>query len=130
MCIIPKCLSVRHIIMQAWQALVGLCLYVCNELTIEIYGFTHSFTYLSGWCHRDGRLGRRQQARERVQRYRRCLIAQQRDLRRQDKSDRRQLACQHLSDSLHSLTHERDPFHPIDNFPRAWCETHDAHVYT
>ena len=43
---------------------------------------------------------------ERVQRYKRRLIAQQKDERRQDKGDRRQLSRQHLIELLHSLTHE------------------------
>ena len=43
---------------------------------------------------------RRQQTRERIRGYGRHLTAQHRDERQQDNSDRRQLASQHLSDSL------------------------------
>ena len=50
---------------------------------------------------------RRRQARERMQRYRRQLSAQQRDERRQDESERR-FARQHQLDSLRLLTREQD----------------------
>ena len=66
----------------------------------------------AGWawdCVMDDSEDRRWwQAREWLQRYRRQLSAQQRDEKRQYNSDRRQLAHQHLSDSLCSLTHEQD----------------------
>ena len=89
-------------------------MYVCksvrNGFTIEIYGFGLR-TLLARAAHgasasaMDDSEDRRQwQARERVQRYRRRLTAQQRDERRQDNSDRRRLARQYLSDSLCSLT--------------------------
>ena len=51
---------------------------------------------------------RRHQAREQVQSYRQWLTTQQRNERRQDNSDRRRLVCQHLSNSLCSLTCEWD----------------------
>ena len=49
---------------------------------------------------------RRRQARERMQRYRRWLSAQQRDERRQYESDRRRLACQHQRNSLRKEQHD------------------------
>ena len=67
---------------------------------------------------------------------------QTKDERRQDNDDKKQLVCQHPSNLLRSLTHERDRWRTarrhldsalsftISNFPRAWREAQYAHAYT
>ena len=73
---------------------------------------------------------------------RRRLTAQQKNERRQDNGDKKQLVHQHMSDLLRSLIRERNKqrtaLHRIDNtlsfaisnFPRAPRATQDAHAYT
>ena len=74
-----------------------------KRFTIEIYGFTHSLHTFLAHCHSwymvplQRRTRRIQQARERVQRYRKRLTTKQWDVRQQDNNDRGQLAPQHLS---------------------------------
>ena len=92
-----------------------VCMSVCNGFTTEVYEFTYSVCTLRHVpvlvSHRvhdtmeDLEERRRRQTRERVQRYRRRLS----DERRQYDSERRRLARQQQSESLHSLTaRERD----------------------
>ena len=73
---------------------------------------------------------------------RRRLTAQQKDERRQDNGDKKQLVRQHMSDLLRSLIRERNKqrtaLHRIDstlsfaisNFPHAPRAAQDAHAYT
>ena len=67
----------------------------------KIVNQQNSWSYDDAITTEDSKEKRWQQARERVQRYRRRLTAQQ-----WVKDDRKQLVCQHLSDSLHLLTCE------------------------
>ena len=77
------------------------CMSVRNRFTIEIYGFMHS---LYTFWHLPLRMPSRDGLEIEVDG--RQLAAQQKDKRRQDNGDTKRLACHHLSDFLHSLTHE------------------------
>ena len=106
--------------MQAQRALVGflsevvfLCLSVTG-LRLKYTGlrivyipcsmFPLFFTLVLVIMEDSSEDRRRRQARERMQRYRGRLSAQQRDERRLYESERRRLACQHQHDSLCSMT--------------------------
>ena len=79
---------------------------------------------------------------ERVQMCGRRLAAQQKDERRQDNSNKKQLAHQHPNNLLRSVIRERDRWRTVQrrldsgssftilNLPCAPREAHDAHVYT
>ena len=98
-------------------------------LTLSLHAFLNHAGIMNAFLmeFKDWEDRRWRQTREQVQRYRRWLTAQQWNERWQDNSDRRWLACQHLSDLLRSLTRELDrwrtarhclnctsPFHPIE----------------
>ena len=124
--VIAERLSVRHIIVQARLVLVGSLsevVFVCLSVTglrlkytglrivyVSVSSSTCPLFFTLALMMEDSSEDRRRrQARERMQRYRRRLSAQQRDERRPYKSERRRLVRQHQHDSLRSMTRrERD----------------------
>ena len=78
-----------------------VCMSVHNGFTIEIYGFMHS---LHTFWHMPLRMPSHDGMEIEVDGRR--LVAQQKDERRQDNSDKERLARHHLSNLLRSLTRE------------------------
>ena len=118
-----------------------VCMYVRNGFTIEIYQYKDLCTVYIFFRHVPLMMPSRWRLRtgtieDDIRTSLDVLTAQQKDVRL-DNGDKKQLASQHPSDLLCSLTCERDrwrtalqasPFCLI--FPCAPCEAHDTHVYS